>query len=484
MKTAHAASFDEWRSAARGMLAQGIAPHDIRWGGQPVDDLFGSMDADGGVVTAVEATETTEAGGAPVPRRLLSMLETAACYRDPDRWAFLYKVLWRWHAGDHVVVSPADEDGARLHAMVKTVQREIHKMNAFLRFRERSADRGAPRFVAWFEPQHDVLEPVARHFTRRMGKASWLIATPQGTAMWDGNSLRTGPPAMFGALDADRDIADDGEALWLAYYRSTFNPARLNTGAMEMHMPVRYWKNLPEGKLIPGLISQAGAGAQRIAQTAAVGERGGKTVRIDAVRAQPERQQPTSLDQCRRCELWRNATQAIPGTGPVNARIVLVGEQPGDQEDIAGVPFVGPAGKLLDTAFAQAGLDRQSTYLTNAVKHFKWEPRGKRRLHKTPAQLEVDACSYWLDHELAEVGPVVVVALGSTALKAVLKDRKATLTGRLGQAIAHEGKWIVPTWHPSYVLRVPGEEAKTAAFAELVEALQLARRLADEVESE
>lgn len=188
-------------------------------------------------------------------------------------------------------------------------------------------------------------------------------------------------------------------------------------------------------------------------------------------------QQPDSIDECRRCILWKNATQGVGGAGARRARIMLVGEQPGDQEDLAGEPFVGPAGKLLDKAIERAGLERGKLYVTNAVKHFKWEPRGKRRMHKTPAQREVDACHYWLEKELASVRPGVIVALGSTALKAVLSDPKATLKDVMGEPVLHEGRWIIATYHPSYALRVPDRDARDQAFEALVVALKRARQL-------
>jgi DNA polymerase len=156
---------------------------------------------------------------------------------------------------------------------------------------------------------------------------------------------------------------------------------------------------------------------------------------------------------------------------------MLVGEQPGDQEDLAGQPFVGPAGQLLERAMTQAQLERRAIYLTNAVKHFKWEPRGKRRMHKTPAQREVEACSYWLDSELAQVKPQVIVALGSTALKAVTGNPHAALKDVLGKPFMHQGRWIVVIYHPSYVLRVPGAELKAQAFDAMVEGLREAKRL-------
>ncbi len=418
------------------------------------------------------------AGALRISSSLLTLLAAAACFRAADRWALLYRILWRSHHGDASAVSAADEDGARLHAMAKAVKREAHKMHAFLRFRERAPEAGDPRFIAWFEPAHDVLADAAGHFARRMGRASWLIVTPDGTAASDGESLRFGPAPA--GRPAEVDIDDQGEALWLAYYRSIYNPSRLNTSAMEMHMPVRYWKNLPEGRLIPGLISAASAGQRRTGQAQAVGERQGALVRVDAAQAMPARALPSALAQCRNCDLWRNATQAVAGAGPGSAALMLVGEQPGDQEDLSGLPFAGPAGKVLDDALRQAGVDRQAAYLTNAVKHFKWEPRGKRRIHKTPAQREVDACNPWLKQELATVAPRVVVALGSTALRALTGRRDISLSSVQGQALRLDGRWVVPTWHPSYVLRLPGREEQGVAFNAMLAALRLAKSLLDE----
>lgn len=194
------------------------------------------------------------------------------------------------------------------------------------------------------------------------------------------------------------------------------------------------------------------------------------------MQAKPE-QQPATLDDCRRCELWRNATQPVGGQGARHAKLMLVGEQPGDQEDRAGKPFVGPAGELLDDALAAAGIDRRQVYITNAVKHFKWELRGKRRMHKTPAQKEVAACHYWLEAELASVAPNVIVALGATALKAILQSPGVALKDYLGQPVERDGRWIIATYHPAYALRVPGSEARAAARQAIVDALLAAERL-------
>jgi DNA polymerase len=471
-------TFAEWREAARDLLVHDIPPEGVTWGApQTGGDLFTSAPppAEPPHNPSILLTAPTPPAHPPpnVPRSLMDMLQAAACCRVPDRWAFLYRVIWRWQQGEHDVQSPADEDGARLHAMVKAVRREEHDMHAYIRFRERPAEAGPPRFVAWYEPQHDVLPQVAEHFISRMGKISWMIATPEASVLWDGQTLHnTGP-----LVNKAEDLEDTGEALWLTYYRSVFNPARLNQSVMQQHIPSHRWKNLPEGKIVTHMISEASLGARRTGQLQAVGQRKGTTIPIAPEDAQPERQQPSKLDECRRCELWQFATQAVGGEGPKKAKIMFVGEQPGDQEDLAGQPFVGPAGKLLDRVCEAAGVDRETIYVTNAVKHFKWEPRGKRRLHKTPAQREIEACHYWLDKELASVKPTVIVALGATALKSVLRTATVTLKNSLGKPLRHEGHWVVTTYHPSYVLRVPSEEAKHEAFQVMVESLKLAHEL-------
>jgi len=186
------------------------------------------------------------------------------------------------------------------------------------------------------------------------------------------------------------------------------------------------------------------------------------------------------LDACRRCDLWANATQGVAGRGPARAGIMLVGEQPGDEEDLAGEPFVGPAGRLLAKALSEAGIEPARVYVTNAVKHFKWEPRGKRRIHKTPAQREVDACHLWLDGEIAKVRPRVLVALGATAL-ASLMERKMAIRDARGQALAHgSGARVFATFHPSAALRAPTHEMREQTYRTLVEDLTAARTFADQ----
>ena len=191
-------------------------------------------------------------------------------------------------------------------------------------------------------------------------------------------------------------------------------------------------------------------------------------------------QEPVDLEACRRCQLWQNATQGVPGQGPGRASILVVGEQPGSEEDLQGLPFVGPAGRLLDSAFEEAGLSRKAVFVTNAVKHFKYELRGKRRMHKTPAQREVLACSYWLSRELDRVRPRVIITLGATALRAVHTEFQGTLGGVLGKTLEQDGRYVLPTYHPSYALRLRDKGERAAVMESIVATLRKAQALVNE----
>jgi uracil-DNA glycosylase family protein len=184
-----------------------------------------------------------------------------------------------------------------------------------------------------------------------------------------------------------------------------------------------------------------------------------------------------TLQSCRRCDLWRDATQAVGGEGPRNAAIMLVGEQPGDEEDLKGHPFVGPAGRVLDEAINAAGMLRKDLFVTNAVKHFKWEPRGKRRLHKRPGAGEIKACSIWLEQELTAINPRVIVALGATALKALAHSSLSIDAARRQALSLKSGVPLIATYHPSAILRAEGARAQELK-AVLIEDLRRAAQVA------
>lgn len=217
-------SFDQWCAAARALLARQVPPQAVHWRSHP-----------DGAARAPPFT-VNQAPALRLPRALLAMLARAACCRVPDRWAILYRVVWRWQHGEHTVLSPRDADGATLRAMLATVRAARQQALAAIRFRERRSDAGPPRFVAWCEPAHDVLPQLGAHFAARMAGVSWMIAAPEASVMWDGAALhRTGA-----LLDASQEPEET--SAWSAYCRSVFNPARLQAELLEPVSAQARWR--------------------------------------------------------------------------------------------------------------------------------------------------------------------------------------------------------------------------------------------------
>ncbi|VXA92257.1 putative DNA metabolism protein [Pseudomonas sp. 8BK] len=265
-------SFAGWREVARSLLQQGLPPHQITW----------LTDGDNGGLFDHSPPPSSPPAAAPplrIPKQLLELLQNAARFRVEDRWSLLYRVLWRVAQGDRAAMLPGDIDGSQLHKRLKAIGREAHHLHAFLRFHPRPESAEGPQLVAWYEPAHDILASASGHFAERLGRSTWLIATPDDGVYWDGQRLHYQRPCPSEWQRLAQAPEDEGEALWLAYYGSTFNPARLNRSALETSIPVRFWKNLPEGPLIPQLMSQARAGAQRDGQAETVSRQGGKRIR-------------------------------------------------------------------------------------------------------------------------------------------------------------------------------------------------------------
>lgn len=467
---------DEWRGRARELLREGVPPEAVNWIlADEGTSLFDALDV--GTVTPRALSTGT------VPRKFLSLAGNVLAHRDPQRFGLLYRILWRLSHGERCLLDRiTDDDVVRAIELDKSVRRDCHKMKAFVRFRERPAVAdGPPVYLSWFEPEHYIVERVAPFFVRRFAGMKWSILTPYRSAHWNGEELRF----ASGALQADAAGEDALEDLWRTYYSNIFNPARLKISAMKSEMPVKYWKNLPEAQVIQKLIREARPRMQKMVSAEPTTPR--KRVAapyVNAAAAAPA----GSMDElraqareCRNCGLWQPATQTVFGEGPDDARVVIIGEQPGDQEDLAGRPFVGPAGKLLDQALAEAGIDRSRLYLTNTVKHFKFEPkvgsRGKRRLHKRADAIEQEACGPWLAAELARIKPRVVVCLGAMAA--------SRLFGSSFKLLAQCGRWqtlsdgtpAFATTHPSYLLRLPEGPARQQAYRSFVRDLALLKTL-------
>ena len=458
MKAVHLAEpddFDGWRDAARALAADEVPPGDVIWQiGDAADDLFAS--------TGAAPPPPPASDRLSVPRAFVDLARKAVLHRTPERFALLYTALTRLRTQPKLMDDAADPLVRKLEALAQEVRRDIHKMRAFVRFREVD-EQGTPRFVAWFEPDHHIIRANAAFFIDRFAAMRWSILTPELSIHWDGARLEQGP----GAVKSDAPGGDPIEDVWKTYYASIFNPARLKVGAMLKEMPRKYWKNMPETALVSELISGARAresGMIDMARTQVGGNIEGAwaALRDEAV-------------GCTRCPLYQDATQTVFGEGPVDARLMFVGEQPGDQEDLAGRPFVGPAGQVFDRAITEAGIDRTQVYVTNAVKHFKFEQRGKRRIHAKPGAGEITACRWWIDQERALIKPKVTVALGATAARSLF-GRTVTISRERGRALElPDGggeAWI--TVHPSFLLRLPDEAAKAEEYARFVEDLRTA----------
>ena len=462
-----------FRTQARALLAAAVSPDTVQWSTQARnDDLFDD---------AVSGDQPVGAGATPgmaVPAAFLRLCESVVLHRDPQRFALLYRLLWRLAHEPLLRQDPLDTDMLRARDMAHAVSHDIHKMRAFVRFREvEDGHTPGPLHVAWFEPEHHIVQANAQWFMRRFAQMRWAILTPDCCAQWQpGGRLEFSP----GVGREQAPPADAGEQLWLTYYRSIFNPARLKLAMMQKEMPRKYWRNLPEAALISPLAAQAMERSGRmIAQPPSATVR--RFTRLPAVvAAAPPAVVVQSLQDlrratqlCRQCPIGACATQAVNGEGPETPALMFVGEQPGDQEDLRGRPFVGPAGQLFDRALVRLHIQRDSVFVSNAVRHFKFELRGRRRIHKTPAQQEAAACAQWLEQEIALVRPRALVALGATAARSLLGRPVAVTRERGRWMVRADGMKVLVTLHPSALLRMAPEE-QAEAFERFVHDLQCA----------
>ena len=431
--------FDFWRDCARALIQAQVPPDRISWiepGGS--GDLFAQ--GDHGVPAPTSGAPPVRAN-----RRFVNLARNAALHSDPERFALLYRLLWRLQENPGMMEDKADDDVRKIEELDKNVRRDSHKMHAFVRFRLVEADEaeGGDRYVAWFEPDHHILRANAGFFMRRFANMRWSILTPRGSLHWDGETMTEGPAAER----SDAPQGDPMEDLWRTYYASIFNPARLKIGAMLKEMPKKYWKNMPEAALIPELVAGAQSREAKMVEKGALefDERPETLAAIDK-----------AISACRKCPIGLLDNHAVMGEGPQDAALMIVGEQPGDQEDMKGRPFVGPAGQLLDDHLQTAGIDRSAAYVTNAVKHFKYVQRGKRRIHQSPAAKEIDTCRWWMESERAIVQPKLVLAMGASAARGMLGKTVSISKARGAPIQLEDGSELWVTAHPSYLLRLDG----------------------------
>lgn len=463
----HHADFAAWKARARDMCAARVTPSQVRF--VPPDRQETLLDF--GVIGLPDARRKVVAS-----QDFMDRAARVVCHTDPARYDRLYRLLWRLQDQPSLMRNTVDDDVNWINDADKAVRRDQHKLHAFVRFRKvGETAAGRERYMAWFEPSHYIVDLATPFFTRRFPNMDWAILTPYRSAVWNGDTLDFGP----GGSKSDVPAEDVVEEQWKTYFSSIFNPSRLKISAMTAEMPKKYWHNLPEAALIPSLIQGAKDREATMIKTLNTAP----NPIAQKATYQPDRTTEDisppdiaaiwdQVEACRRCTLWDGATQGVAGVGPLSARLMIVGEQPGDKEDLAGTPFIGPAGELLDKALAEAGLSRDAAYVTNAVKHFKYEVRGQRRIHKNPTASEITACNVWLAREIELVKPEIILCLGGSAARAV-HGGPVKVSDHRGQLLSRaDGQKTFITTHPSYILRVQQYETTPSAYPQMVAELQ------------
>jgi len=420
-----------FRVACRALVAGRVPPDAVTWQVRSSVEPATSVDSlanDGAVVAKLL-----------VPPAFVELCRRAILHRHPARFALLYRLLWRLQH-DPRARHADDADLLRVTRLAEDVTQAIERMQANVHFHPIAAASGAPFapawHVAWYEPEHRIVGPVSAFFAERFSSMHWALLTPDGCTRWDGAQLRAGPGVVLEGAPTERAIAAAWHGLEATFEREPDD----TMSAKSLQDPSRKRPRTAQAVTAPN-------------------------------QPDPRVEQPVSLDdlaqaldRCRECPLGALATQGVPGEGPRHARLMFVGEQPGDQEDVKGRPFVGPAGQLLDRAFGDLGWPRDKVYVTNAVKHFKFELRCKRRIHKTPAQQEMAACLHWLESEIDLVQPEALVALGATAARQLMGTVVPVMRERGHWLKRRDGRRVLITLNPSALLRADPAD-RDAAYA-------------------
>ena len=478
--------FLDFRTKARALALKAIPPDEIIWvEPKAVTETTLSMFSSGAFDTggASKATplnrnsKVLPVSQVSVSPEFLRLAEAVAHSNAAGKWTLLYRLLWRLtYENKRLLEVITDDDVKAALDIQKKIKREVHKIHAFVRF-ERVEDTSTPsgeRYVAWMKTDHPCLQLAAPFFMRRFGDRPFTILTPFECAHWDLEKLTysEGSPVA-------PDRGESVDELWKSYYKSSFNPARLNISMMKKEMPVRYWDALPEADIIRDLILEAPERLKKMAKN--------QNVRAEPPGTTDLAELKKAATGCTACPLYKTGTHMVFGEGPKTSRIMVIGEQPGDTEDLEGKPFRGPAGKVFDRVLNDLGLDREALYVTNAVKHFKWKhtdipnpssPTGKTRLHQRASGAEMHACKPWLEKEIDAIKPDVIVCLGATAAQAIfgkvckISDYKGKLVTDLPWAPN-----VLVSYHPSAILRAPDKNEAREMEENMRNVLALAHEL-------
>ena len=453
-------TFEAWRIKARSLLEDKIHFDNIVW----------QTSTRGSLLDFVSDPPRERASLISIPREFIQEAHIVAAFRDDTTWSLLYRLVYRIvYEKKNLMENPLDDDVLDFRRRMKQVDRDLHKMKAFVRFREIQNDDGFV-YMAWHRSDHRVLKFAAPFFKDRFNGMNWVIFTEDESMSWMNNKLSFGP----GISQKEAEAYDEMEELWKTYYASIFNPARLKVKMMKQELPVRHWKTLPEAQIIDQLISEAPRRLDEFyeAQKRSAYEWIPKSVsELSELKA--------ALPSCAACSICSRATAPVFGEGPRDARIVFVGEQPGNEEDKEGRPFVGPAGKLFMSALEKANLRREDVYVTNAVKAFKWKGVNEMRKYMNPSASEIAACRPWVKSELEMIKPLLLVCLGASAAQSVF--------GKVMKVGESHGKIFKTSYsdhtiilsHPSAILRAEDPLVKERLWQQLLSGIMQARITAD-----
>lgn len=437
----HDSTFESWRKYARNLLEEKVHYNEVIW----------ESDRTGSLFDFVDATPPSQASVIKIPRDFIQDAEFVAAFRDDSTWSLLYKLAYRIvYEEKNLMQISLDDDVLDFHRRMRLVSRDLHKVRAFVRFKEiKKNDKSI--YMAWHRPDHRVLKFSASFFANRFNGMNWVIYTPDESMSWIDNQLTFGP----GITQQEAQAFDHTEELWKTYFGSIFNPGRLKVKAMKKELPVRHWATLPEAEIISQLIADAPKKLDEFYES----QRPGAQQWVPKEATLPELK--AALPNCNACGICTKATAPVFGEGPSNAQIVFVGEQPGNEEDLSGSPFVGPAGKILMDALEKAGIKRNEVYITNAVKAFKWKENNGTRRHVNPSSFEIGACRPWVKAELEIIKPHLLVCLGASAAQSVFGKMMKVhdSRGKIFQTSFCEKTIILP--HPSAILRTPAQEQET-----------------------
>lgn len=458
-------TFESWRKNARSLLENKVHFNDVVWQATDSGSLFDFVSDSVG-----EKPSTIT-----IPKEFIKQAHFVSAFRDDSTWGLLYRLLYRLvYENKNILENPLDDDVLDFHRKIKLVNRDLHKMKAFVRFKEiKHNDESI--YMAWHRPDYRILKFSAPFFTDRFNGMNWVIFTEDESMHWYNNELTFGA----GISQKEAEAYDETEELWKTYYASIFNPARLKIKMMKKELPVRHWKTLPEAELIDGLIKEAPNMVQEFYETQRSSQ-GSSAIASIPANVSSLSELKTALPNCSACSICPKATAPVFGEGPMNAEIVFVGEQPGNDEDLAGRPFIGPAGKVFMDALKKADIQRSEVYLTNAVKAFKFADINGMRQHRSPTSFEISACRPWVKSELNLIKPKILVCLGASAAQSVFgKVMKVKESyGKVFQTSVSDYTIILP--HPSAILRMPDPIEKEkllqqfeAGIAELKDLLEV-----------